>query len=351
MEIPGFYYCPIKKKYFKDSPELKRRRKEEQENIELKRKKNVVRSVPIFDREFVSVSNRVIMDSIITKMTIRNTIEFPIITDITAFHSLDSCCILGTYRSCLFYDTNKKDSRVYNFDSQITSIQSFKSNSDYISISSLGTGIESGKTRLYVKSNDLEFLNEIECRNASPVWCSDLNKKMETVLGSIGKYSIIDWNRGVIIDFKIPKKTDILAIKNQNGLVYTGCRNGSLYILDSGYKPKYTIECGSPISNLIVKQRTVYSSLINGEIQEWDMRNTKKMVNTFRANNQVKPMPIQLSDGYLYASSDDGYLNCWNTLNYRQIYKKKYSESGNNSFLQWRNNLFLVSGKTCQEWK
>ncbi|KAJ3321021.1 hypothetical protein HDV06_004680 [Boothiomyces sp. JEL0866] len=271
MDIPGFYYCPIKKKYFKDSPELKRKRREEQERkVEQVKKKKDAASVQIFNREFLGISNKTIMDSITTKLSIKNTIEFPIVSDITAFHLFDSYCILGSYRSCLFYDTNKKESRVYNFDSQITSIQSYKSNSHYISISSLGTGVESGKTRLYIKNQELEFLNEIESRNSSPVWCSDLNRKMESVLGSIGKYSIVDWNRGVIIDFKIPKKTDILAIKSQNGLVYTGCRNGYLYILDSGYKPKYTINCNAPLSDLIVRSNSVYASMINGQIQEWD---------------------------------------------------------------------------------
>ncbi|KAJ3272202.1 hypothetical protein HDV01_005856 [Terramyces sp. JEL0728] len=146
------------------------------------------------------------------------------------------------------------------------------------------------------------------------------------------------------------ESTDVLSIKNKNGLVYTGCRNGNLYILDSGYKPKYTVNCGSPISDLMVHNKSVFTSLINGEIQEWDQRNFK-IINTFKANNQVKTMPIQLHAGYLFAGSDDGFLYCWNTLNYRLVFKKKFDEPGSSSLLQWNENLLLVNGKTCGVWK
>ena len=160
----------------------------------------------------------------------------------------------------------------------------------------------------------------------SCVFDSDWN----CIIGSNASIHFLDWAHGGTRErsYQLKGNSDVLSLFSplHSGLhekiLFCGSRNGDTSLIDTrvtnNTHPVSFKTDSSPVTcitnnQLISNGYDLFTGHLNGEIKVWDLRFARKPITIFKSLNRIKPFKFKLVDkNILMAANDSGLLETWN---------------------------------------
>jgi hypothetical protein len=329
MEIPGFYYDPEKKKYFKDGPE---RKKIKLEMIPKQASKTSIFS--FLKQQELGSKNRFHLNYSLQKSI-----------KIHDFSSISDYTIRDNF-GCFGFNSGEFLVAGLNFDeSKVTFIQTFAKETSvtrvctnelatHYFVSFLGQGVDSGHVNLYYtpdsRPDTLSLIKEIQPLSSKPIWyCDVLPDCSKLLVGSFQCYYLYDLVTMQHSLHHIP--SDCLYQKWKDGNTYfNGCRNGKLYMSDVRVRtrPMY-FKTPCSISSIEIDMFNIISFSIDGTVQLWDVRKPFKPIQETKFENRGQKMSSSFAGkNQVVFGTDVGWLHFLDINTWSITYQKKWNQVG-----------------------
>lgn len=402
LNIPGYYYDKEKKKYFKvqknglstseysqssvaqKAKEEKSKLQQDMEKLRIKNnnKNNNIRDF-IVNREMGILTKTkniegYIYNKLFSNIKCRQTTRHREISNISLSQSSRVIALghVNGYVSIKVRDIHNESSffsclKIAN--SNISSIDVFEDNSSTYHLfgTSLGGEAEPGTLNIYkytLRYHDEEVFPELllvkkVTYNNSTIHCCSISNSLESYITLADRFNaLIHPNINSICSnikhstVSMPAKTDILIQNNtKNHLLYNGCRNGHIEVIDLQNLKLNThknfVKHSSSVCDIQQINNSLYiSNSMNGEIFIWDVRGGTSSINDHTTNkkNPNHHWVIQELNGnhneYLknniavdslrnivITAGQDGQLRAWNMIHGEMIFSKRLPNYVNNT--------------------
>ena len=316
MEIPGYFYDDVRRKYFKTTNETKKTfaiasaAAKQEERIHFKRvKPNHDRISFLTNRERGNFPNK---EDFLVGSISDTSLKFEFSHPVVSFDMGPTGGFVavsdGTIHVAQYSNKVSNTQRLYK-TSEISCISRID-NSGNSFVSTFGSAGRGGNvTWCHSQQGQMVDCKRIYIGKDS-LWCMAMNPSRSTgsVGGSRSKIAVFDLRTiRLKSDFHLKVKSDILAQTWINDdILASGCRNGKIFLYDIRCQVLLAeLDAKSPVSNLKTFRNVMYYSCINGVIKDW----TVGRPSTFEVTipNEVKPVSFDfVADSQVVAVGDCG---------------------------------------------
>jgi hypothetical protein len=350
QEIPGFFYDPIRKKYFADTPELQKKRAEEQ-------MKNNAEVVPksVKHNSFLTYLQRKELGNLY-----RYHFHFSRKRSISIHdfnHSLVDFAVISQQDSsfgCFGFKNGEfsiigldwsiertKFIRTFAQEpSPVTRVaQSRIGEQLFLFVSYLGQGLESGHVDVYsspdCSPDRLILLKEIQpMASRKPIWyCASSPESTQLLVGSSNCYYIYDLTTYQHSVVPISGQDVLYQKWKDKNVHFYGGRNAKLFMTDIRDRNSYSMwfQTPSPVSSIETDFMNVITFSTDGSVQLWDIRKPFRAIETSKFENQSQPITsaLLLRKKQIVFSTDLGWIYFLDITSWTITSQKKWDQLSN----------------------
>ncbi|ORX76737.1 WD40 repeat-like protein [Anaeromyces robustus] len=399
LNIPGYYYDKEKKKYFKIQKnglstsnysqslvtqkikEEKNKQQQDLEKIKIKihNKDNNIRAL-LLNRELGTIIGennieKYIYNKLFSNIKCKRTTRHQEISHISLSSSGKIIALghINGYASIKVQGNNNNENSLYSCakiaSSKVSSIKVYENdNINYhIFATSLGGEAEPGTLNIYkynINNHNDEFIpvfslvKKVTYKN-STIQCCSISNSLESFITLGDRFNALIHSNinSICSDIKyntisMPTKTDILVQKSTNNhLLYNGCRNGSIEIIDlQNLKlntSKNFIKHKSSVCDIQqINDNLFISNSMDGKIYIWDIRGGTTTINSKFDHNKnwivqelygnineylKNNIAINSFKNTIVTAGQDGQVRAWNINSGEMVFSKHLPNYVNNT--------------------